>query len=155
REFTASDTADAPRVVIVSQSVAKALWPKGDALDQQLALEPKPQPDDWARVIGIVGDVRQMRLKAQPDMAIYQPFTQAPGSDFLAHMTLVVKSAGDIETTAASFGNVVRNADREVAVQTIDPMDELVGAWSAPSAFQARLLTTFSIVALVLAGVGV
>jgi putative ABC transport system permease protein len=155
REFTANDTANAPRVVIASQSVAKQLWPNGDALDQQLALDPKPQPDDWARVVGIVADVRQMRLQAQPDMAIYQPFTQARGSDFLAHMTFVVKSVGDIGTTASSFRNVVRTADPEVAVQSIDPMDELVGAWSAPSAFQARVLTTFSVVALLLAAVGV
>ena len=72
RDFTERDDAVAPWVVIVSQSVAHSLWPAGDVIGKRIAMETRPKPTDWLMIVGVVDDVRQQGLTANPSQAIYQ-----------------------------------------------------------------------------------
>ena len=58
REFTDQDNSGAPGVVIISQSVARTLWPGEDPIGKRITMEDNPKPTDWLTIIGVVDDVR-------------------------------------------------------------------------------------------------
>ena len=57
RSFGPQDRSDTPGVAILSESLARQLWPNGDAIGARIRLGPNPN-DPWNTVVGIVGDVR-------------------------------------------------------------------------------------------------
>src|SRR4029079_1555179 len=57
RTFLPSDDAASEQVGVLSASVARTLWPNGNAVGQQLSFADKPGPTDWMRIVGIVDDV--------------------------------------------------------------------------------------------------
>ncbi|MGD0914565.1 MAG: ABC transporter permease, partial [Terracidiphilus sp.] len=84
RGFTDQDNSSAPGVVIISQSVARTLWPGQDPIGQRITMEDEPKPKDWLTIVGIVYDIRQ-RLTGRPLPALYQPYTQVKEPFFLSH----------------------------------------------------------------------
>lgn len=62
RDFTAADSQGRPRVVLVSESMARRFWPGGNALGQRLALA--REPGVAREVVGIVGDVRLLGIRS-------------------------------------------------------------------------------------------
>src|SRR5580658_1388725 len=74
RGFTDQDNSSAPGVVIISQSVARTLWPGQDPIGQRITMEDNPKPTDWQTIVGVVDDVRQQSLADRPLPAIYQPY---------------------------------------------------------------------------------
>jgi putative ABC transport system permease protein len=62
REFNERDNSTMPGVVILSESVARRLWPAGDAIGKRISMEDHPKPGDWLTIVGIVSDVRQQSL---------------------------------------------------------------------------------------------
>src|SRR2546430_11035848 len=88
RDFTESDSATTPGVVIVSQTVARTLWPGQDPIGKRISMEDEPKPEDWLTVVGVVGDVKQQGLAKGSEPAIYLPYLQVSQPFFLNHMTL-------------------------------------------------------------------
>jgi predicted permease len=153
RGFTDQDNSSAPGVVIISQSVARTLWPGQDPIGQRITMEDEPKPKDWLTIIGIVDDVRQ-RLTGQPLPAIYQPYRQVMRSFFLSHMSFVVRTAEQPEGVASGMRGVLHDVDKFQPV-SIAALTDLADASTAETWFQARLISTFSILALLLAAIGI
>jgi putative ABC transport system permease protein len=149
REFTEADNETAPGVVVVSQSVARTLWPGQDPVGKRISMEDEPKPEDWLTVVGVVGDVKQRGLAQSSDAAIYQPYLQIASPFFLSHMTFVVKTASSSESVAAGIRTVLRSVDKNQPI-SIASMDTLVAATTAESRFQTRLLAAFALVSLAL-----
>ena len=154
REFTETDNETAPGVVVVSQSVARTLWTGQDPVGKRISMEDEPKPEDWLTVVGVVDDVRQRGLATGSDPAIYQPYLQISSAFFLSHMTFVVKTASRPESVAAGIRTVLRSVDKNQPI-SIASMDTLIAATTAELRFQARLLTAFAMVSLVLTIVGI
>jgi len=154
REFAISDNETAPGVVVVSQSVARTLWPGEDPLGKRITMEDEPKATDWLTVIGVVEDVRQQGLAKGADPAIYESYLQVARPFFLNHMNFVVKTASATQPIAAAMRSVLRDVDRDQPVQSIATMDAIVAGNTAEPRFQARLLGVFAGLALVLAIVG-
>jgi putative ABC transport system permease protein len=154
REFTEADNETAPGVVVVSQSVARTLWPSQDPLGKRISMEDEPKPEDWLTVVGVVDDVKQQGMAKGSDPAIYQPYLQIASSFFLSHMTFVVKTASSPESVAAGIRAVLRSVDKNQPI-SIASMDSLIATTTAESRFQARLLTAFALVSLALTIVGI
>ena len=154
REFTESDNATAPGVAIVSQSVARTLWPGQDPLGKRISMEDEPKPEDWLTVVGVVDDVKQQGLAKNSEPAIYQPYLQVASTGFLSHMTFVVRTALPPERVAVGMRAVLRNVDKNQPI-AIASMDSLVATTTAEPQFQTRLLATFALVALALTIVGI
>ncbi len=75
RAFSQFDSAEAPRVVVLSEGLAKRVFGDGDAIGRSLAVGPK---DDVAVVVGIAADASMRRLGEEPRTQLYRPFDQAP-----------------------------------------------------------------------------
>ncbi len=156
RAFRDQDNSTGPRVAIVSRSVARTFWPGGDALGQRLTLEdhPKSGNEDWLTIIGVVDDVRQRSLTEEAHPAIYQPYTQLKRTLFLSTMTFVVRTAAQPASLATAMRGVLREVDRNQPPQSITTMTDLVATTTAEPEFQTRLIAIFSMLALLLAAIG-
>ncbi|HEY2459377.1 MAG TPA: ABC transporter permease [Candidatus Acidoferrum sp.] len=154
REFTEGDNATAPGVVVVSQSVARTLWPGQDPLGKRISMEDDPKPGDWLTVVGVVDDIKQQGLAKNSDPAIYQPYLQVSNSGFLSHMTFVVRTASRPESVAAGMRTILQEVDKNQPM-SISSMESLIATTTAESRFQMRLLATFALTALALTIVGV
>jgi predicted permease len=152
REFNKRDNSTAPGVVILSESVARRLWPGERAIGKRISMEDHPKPADWLTVVGIVSDVRQQSLTDKRGAAIYEPYRQITKPGFLRHMSFVVQTREN--TTASAIRSVIHRVDPDLPTQSITTMEAIVADSMTESRSQTRLFAIFSIIALLLAAVG-
>jgi putative ABC transport system permease protein len=155
RDFSGRDTEQAPGVAIVSQSVARRLWPGEDAIGKRISERDHPGPGDWRDVVGIVDDVHHAGLAMKANPALYFPYQQSPIRGWLTEMTFVVRTTGDPSAVAPAMRDAVRAVDPNQPLESITTLDALVARNTAEPLFQARLLAVFSLFALALAAIGV
>ncbi|HJR59921.1 MAG TPA: ADOP family duplicated permease [Vicinamibacterales bacterium] len=153
RAFTRSDRVGTDAVALVSETLARRLWPGGNPLGRLIVV---PQDQDRGEavpitrvVVGVVRDVRQ--VPADEDLAdLYVPVFQAPGR----FAFVLIRTAGApgswLTPIRAAFGDV----DPEIAVQGGRPLlSDMNQATSRPR-FLAWLLGSFAAIAALLALVG-
>ncbi|MGH7694399.1 MAG: ADOP family duplicated permease [Gemmatimonadaceae bacterium] len=153
RDFTAADNAGAPRVVILSESVARRLWPNANAIGRRISMSDTPGPGDWLTVVGVVNDVVQDEDLSR-HATLYLPYLQQRMLFFIDHMTFVVRSEQVRGNMVAAMRTALREIDPVVPAQQLQTMDQSMLATIAEPVFQMRLLTAFSLLALILAGIG-
>jgi putative ABC transport system permease protein len=152
REFTAQDSANAPGVIVINETAARAFWPGLDPLGKQITL---PGDDDQSvtlTVVGVTGDVRQMGLGDAPQPEIFLNYAQ-PGPPW-PWLVLVVRTARDPETLLGALKSLAQSADRDVPVSQVRPMDEVLSGTLAQPLLYTLLLGFFAALALTLAAVG-
>ena len=107
RHFTVDDRRGAPRVMIISASLAKAAWPGQDPIGRQHAVLRGQQADPRDKtVIGVVGDVRSSGPAGDVQHEFYLPAAQAPEESWSwiqRTLTLVVRGPGDAAALAGRF----------------------------------------------------
>jgi predicted permease len=155
RAFNDRDSSTASPVAIVSRSVAQTFWPGGDALGNRITLEEDPKPEDWLTIIGVVDDLKQLSLTEKAHPAIYQPYVQVKRPFFLSHMTFAVRTAAYPASVVPAIRGVLQEVDRNQPPQSIAAMTDLVATTIAEPQFQTRLIGIFSMLALLLAVIGV
>jgi predicted permease len=155
RDFTDGDRAGSLPVLVVSESVARRLWPGGEPLGRRVALRDNPRPEDWLTVIGVVEDVRQGGFKSDPTHAVYQPFMQVTNRFFVGYMTFLARTPTDAELSAPLMREALRQVDKDEAPESLAALDAVIDRSVADPKFQARVLVLFSSVALLLAAVGI
>ncbi|MBI3426659.1 MAG: ABC transporter permease [Acidobacteria bacterium] len=162
REFTERDAPDAPRVVIVNETLAKRYWPSEEALGKRLTLDDprdRTQPVQWLTVVGVVKDVKQGSWTAAPENEIYLPFQQDPifyagTAGHMTAMTLVVRTTVAPQTLAPAVQEAVRALDRNLPVSASVSMEQVVADTLWQPRFNLQLIGLFAALALVLAAVG-
>jgi len=155
RSFSGQDNSTAPRVAIISQSVARTFWPGGDALGQRITTEDRASPEDWLTIVGVVDDVRQESLTEKAHPAIYQHYVQVRWPFFLSHMTFAVRTAAQPGSMATAMRGALREIDRNQPARSITAMTDVVATTTAEPQFQTRLIGIFSMLALLLSAIGV
>jgi putative ABC transport system permease protein len=155
RDFSPRDDLSAPGVAIVSQSVARELWPGESPIGKRLSLEEPPTLKDWVTVVGVVEDVRQYSPTIGPGRGVYRPYTQTTGLTVNTEVTFAVRAASDPVPVASAMRRAVSDVDPTRPVKSLATMQDRVSATIAPSLFQARVLTVFSLMALLLAAMGI
>src|SRR4029453_7718501 len=103
RDFTRGDTAMAPKVVVVNETMARQCVKGGEPPGKRFKFFGDP---DFTTVIGVAKDSKYNGVAEDPQNFIYQPLTQ----NYTPQATLHVRSAGD----AASLANAARGAAREI-----------------------------------------
>jgi predicted permease len=147
RAFDAHDVADAEPVVVVSQSLARRHWGAADAVGRRISVD---RGKTWKRVVGVVGDVRQTGLAAEPPDLVYLPFAQAPGYT----STLFVRTSGDPAALADRVRETVRGLDPQAAVSNVRTMETIRHDALASPRLTAFLLGLFAFVALAISAAG-
>ncbi|HMG19467.1 MAG TPA: FtsX-like permease family protein, partial [Gemmatimonadales bacterium] len=152
REFTASDTAAAPKVAIVSERVVREYFPGGphEALGRRVRVWGN---NEWLSVVGVVADIRQRGLDQDVKPMIYAPFQQ-DRSGFIRFVAFVARTSTPgpvVEGIRAE----VRRAAPDVPIQSTVTMDEAVAASVGPPRFRMWLLVLFAATATLIATCGI
>ena len=153
REFTEQDTAEAPRVAIIDEALARRFWPAypagQDPVGQRLwigGVNKEP-----AQIVGIVANVHQdLDSSAWPE-SVYVSFPQNPQPSAM----LAIRTAGDPLGLTRAVREQVRTLDRDQPIAAVQTMDELVEAQVGQRRLLGILLGSFATVALLLALIGI
>ena len=150
RLFDDHDDLNAPRVAIVSASLAKERFGDADPIGQQLAIPPH---GPTYSIVGVVGDVRQMSLALNKSDAVYIPATQWFFADNA--MSLVARTRGPAVAMAAPIRAAVWSVDKDQPVVRVATMDDVLAASASERRFALVLFEAFALAALVLAAAGI
>jgi putative ABC transport system permease protein len=151
REFTASDTAAAPKVAIVSERVGREYFPggPGEALGRRVRLD---DSGEWLTVVGVAADIRQRGLDRPVQPMIYAPFQQ-DRSGFVRFVSFVARTATPAGV-AEGIRAEIRRAAPDLPIQSTVTMDEAVAKSVAQPRFRMLLLALFAIAATLIATCG-
>ena len=149
RTFQPADRAGTERVVVVSDTLARRLWPGEAAIGKRIY---------WGgttgrtrTVIGVTGDIRDVELEADPAPLLFVPHAQVD----LPSMTLVVRSSSGLAVVGPALRSVLRELDAALPAPPIHDIAASRGAAAAAPRFNLSLLAAFATIALVLAATGV
>jgi putative ABC transport system permease protein len=156
RDFEAADPAvwklkgdpEPQRRVVISERLAKLIFPKQDALGRHVALW-KGQNSIDAEVIGIVGDSRERGLSSPPALTVYLPVGKLAVTEFVLH------TRGNPMAIAPTVRSIVASLDPNLPVMDVRSFEEIVERSVSPQRFNAILLSIFSGLALLLATTGI
>ena len=147
------DRRGAQPVALVNATAARQLWPSGiDPIGRTIEMR------DWgspyvARVIGIVGDVRQAGPDQPSAPAVYYPVAQFPETTLT--QTVVVRSRAPLERVVGGIREAVARIDTAQPIALAAAMPERIAGALAPRRFNLLLLGAFAASALLLAAVGI
>ncbi len=130
-------------VRVIDQTLARRFWPSEDPIGAEIGNE----PDGWATVIGVVGDVRDTDLAVESKGMIY-----VPG---YAGTTLVIRTKSNPTIFVAAVREAINQTDSSVPIYDVNTMQGLLAASLQKRKFAAMLLTLFAGLAVALASVGI
>jgi putative ABC transport system permease protein len=154
REFTARDTADAPKVAIVSERIVREYLPggPGDALGRRVRLSDR---GEWLTVVGVVADIRQRGLDQEVQPMIYVPFQQERDEPFLLRFVSFVARTATPASVVEGIRAEIRRAAPDLPIAGMVTMDEAVAASVAAPRFRTLLLGLFAMAATLIATCGI
>jgi hypothetical protein len=121
RGFKAIDTANAPRVAIVSQGMAARYWPGEDPLGRRIRLTASA---DWMEIVGVAADSKFRLFTSTSTPFLYLPRLQRPA----ARSTLLVRTERESLSVAAPLGAAIREIDRRMPILGMRTMEEFYHA---------------------------
>ncbi|MDE3166607.1 MAG: ABC transporter permease [Acidobacteriota bacterium] len=147
RDFTATDSKAAPRVVIVNEAAAAVLWPGQDPIGKRLTFAGEGIP---VEVVGVARNANYMDVAEPPRPLVYLSLVQY----YFPAAVLYIRTAGDPAETLASVKRAVQSLDPKLVLQTETlavSMRELL--WVQRLA--AGLLAAFGALATLLSTLGI
>jgi putative ABC transport system permease protein len=156
RDFNEADRRDAEKVVIVSQSLAKRMFPNQDAVNRRLMwtdpvmkfIDVSPEP---RRIVGVVADIDDENVVPGPIMTVYHPFEQA----FFVIGRLFVSARTDPYALVPAVTRIIRDLSAEQPVEQAATLEDVRAEVLAPNRLNALVFSGFAVVALTIAVVGV
>jgi putative ABC transport system permease protein len=153
RVFTESDRQGAPLVAIVSESVAQRLWPDQDPIGQQLRVpgasgESLGGGDAWRTVVGVAHDTH-LRTVREATPTVYFPSLQGFWQGHVA-----IRSSRELSELLPALGAAGHDVDPELELWSPRTMDEVLAEPLAQPRLSALLMSSFGLVALLLAAIG-
>jgi putative ABC transport system permease protein len=155
RLLEASDRQGAPTAIVISESLARNVFPDTDPIGQRLRVGPEigDSSRTWDIVVGVVGDVTQTSLALGADDAFYVAMGQWPWVDQV--QSLVVRTAGDAASLAPAVERAIWSVNRDAPIVRVATMDDLVARSEARRRFVSIVFETFALAALALAVIGI
>ena len=155
RSFTDGDGIDSPPVAIVSQDTAKKLWGNSDPIGR-IFYRAADANKTMFTVVGIVADVRNTTLNQQSP-ALYYPLAWRVGlaRPKVVVMDVVARTEGSANALVPTLRQKVLELDSEIPLANIRTMEEWISNSAAQPRLNARLLTLFAAMALLIAAIGI
>jgi predicted permease len=156
REFASTDRVGSALVVIVNKTLADKLFPGRDPLGQRVAwtgdvLRFIGVSGEWRTIVGVVGDIKDGGLDAEPRPVVYQPFAQ----EMVYAGGLVIRASRDPSTLAPAATRVVRGIAPQVPIENLLTVSQIRDESVAPRRLNAALVSSFGILAVIIAAVGI
>ena len=147
RAFAGTDRANAPLVVVLSETAAGRLLPGRDAVGRRLVVRNRT-----VEVIGVVRDVRANPLTSNsPTSVVYAPLSQWPAR---SASVVVRTSTDDPLAHTATLQRVVARLDSRLAAGEVATMQRVIETVTSPQSATAQMLLVSALIALVMAAVG-
>ena len=152
RGFEAGDRRGAPPVLVASEGFSKRFWPTTGAVGKVVRFGVRPGPEQpEGTIIGLVGDVRSAGLHRDPVRTVYAVMPQVTSSE----MSFVVKTAQPPGTLIPAVRGLLEARDRDIVLDDVATLDDLVGQSLGRPRFITELLALFAGLAVLLATVGI
>ncbi len=148
REFNEHDTADAQKVCLISQTGAKKVFPNENPIGKTLLVTSLGVP---CEIVGIVGDVRSIRVAEAPGMEFYRPWAQ---EDF-PFVNVAVRSNLKVDAVTKLVQSALTKVNPGLAIAVPQSMDAVVAQALGQARLMMWLLGIFAGVALLLASIGI
>jgi len=148
RDLAETDTAGSPRVVVISRSMARDLFPGANPVGQRMVIDMGEKVEH--EVIGIVEDVRMTSVRSDPYRTMYTSYLQRPGS----RMRLAVRAADHPERLVPPIRQILRRLDRNVPLAEPARMVEVIDRSISGFRTVTIALGLFSAIALLLTAIG-
>jgi putative ABC transport system permease protein len=161
RYFSSEDGPDSPQVVLIDESTARRYWPGQDPVGQRLKgwdprghCTPAGCKDEWVTVIGVFADMRRRGRERQPIADIFQWYRQSlPGNP--PPGDIIVRTTVEPATLGPTLRAAIHEVDPTAVVSGISTLETKLDEQLSSRRFQTWLLTLFSTMALLLAGLGI
>ena len=161
REFAANDTADNAPVAIINETLARKWWPGtnpvgryvilGEGMDSDMSDKPR-------EIIGVVSDMRTMRLDHEPPPTVFVPQAQVPNGITSFLNKVFVNSFIFRASSHANTTNIIQAAVQSTApdmpIASFRPLTDVLGRATAQPRFYAWLVSLFASFAALMTGVG-
>ena len=164
RTFTKDDRADSPLVLIVNNAMAEHCWPGERAVGRRMHIGNPKKGLPWATVVGVVGDTKT-GSRDEPDYdQWYLPAKQPAilhGTEYAGVLAapergfVTIRSAMDPKQMIQTLQSTAAEVDPLLALQHVEPMDDVISNVEAPRRFNTGLITAFASAALLLAITGI
>jgi putative ABC transport system permease protein len=149
RAFTEQDKADAPKVILINETLARKFFPNEDPIGKRLNLGIN---NIKGEIVGVVGDVRSSQLTKEAGPEFYVPDQYAA----FGYASLVVRtSSDDPATIAPALRSAIQEIDKDQPLYEVRTMNSLVADSIARQRFSMMLIALFAVLALTLAAVGI
>jgi predicted permease len=151
RWFDSRDTADAPRVTVISESMARRHFPGEDAVGKRLKHGGKAIANPYMEIVGVVGDVKYEGLENADSAVYYEACAQSPARP----MWLMVRTGGDAHGMASAVRQTLRGIDPAVPLDRVTTLAEAMAESVSVPRFRSVTMSAFAVTALLLAAVGI
>ncbi len=152
RAFNERDTLTSPKVYVISQAMAAALFGNENPVGRRLA-QAGGGPLQWGEIVGVAADVKSVLPDPGPvTFQLYQPMEQEPRG----RNEIAVRTAG--RTSAAVIDSVRRSMtglDPDLALRRLQPADASIAGANYQMAVMRDLLAAFAVLGLALAALGI
>jgi putative ABC transport system permease protein len=149
RTFTDQDAFNSTKVVIVNETMARALWPNENPIGRRFTVW---RDEKFPReVVGVVGDTKSS-LDKEPEQQMYVPYAQDAN---WGSLSLAVRTAGEPTALAGSVREAIRAVDKAVPNYNLKTMNDVISTSAAPRRIPMLLMSAFAGVAMLLAMLGI
>jgi putative ABC transport system permease protein len=148
REFNEHDTAESQNVALISQTGAKKMFPNENPIGKTLLVTSAGTP---CEIVGIVGDIRSTRIKEEPGMEFYRPWSQ----ENFPFVSIAILSTLNTDAVTKLAQTALSKVNPSLAIAVPQSMDAIVAQALGQARLMMILLGLFAGVALLLAAVGI
>ena len=152
RLFDDRDAGDAPHAALISESLAKEMWPNQEPLDRRIEFGNMDGDPRVLTVVGVVGDVRDRAVETVPRPTIYVNYRQRPQA--VRQFYLVMRTSGRPDAVISAARGILRNLDPNM-LPRFRTLSEIFSSSLEARRFSLILVGIFSLTALVLALTGI
>ncbi len=156
RAFATTDDRGAAPVVIINRALADQLFADRNPLGQRIAwtgdvLKFTPISRGWRTVVGVVGNTRDGGLDAPARGVVYQPFAQLPALGG----SLVIRADSNVAALAPTVTRIIRRVAPTGTIEDVLTIAQIRDQSVAPRRLNAMLISSFGVLALLVAAVGI
>ena len=151
RFFSDADETGAPRVAIIDRAAVRRFWLDENPIGKHIKFGRRDSKAPWITIIGVVGDIKTDGFDTPEQPHVYFPILQNPGYA----MAVMVKTEANPTLLTQSLREQIQAVDPDLPVFGEKTMEDIVETSLGERRFAMQLVTSFGVVALLLAGIGI